>query len=286
MNIKHKDFIVSNVIAVVFTILIVLIVNNILTSKFGFDQANFVPITVFLLFLGAGIYFFISKQLIDPLFKSDQKIQDLIRETLHEINTPVATIQMNAKMLSNKISDEKSLSRLNRIEQSCNNLLELYNQMEYGIKEQIDNVTVEKFDLNDIILKSCDKFKDIKKQKNITIQYENISFLVNCDKNGFEKVIDNLISNGIKYNKEDGNIFISLKENILIIKDTGVGIDTKNLFSIFDKYFQEDSNKSGIGLGLSIVKGYCDKYKIDIKIDSKVGEGTAFFLDLKEIAWQ
>ncbi len=286
MNIKHKDFLISNIIVVVFTILIVLIANNILTVKFGFDKDSFLPITVFLILLGASIYYFLSKQLFDPLFKSDKNIQNLIKETLHEINTPVATIQMNSKMLANKITDEKGKARLKRIDDSCENLLNLYNHMEYSIKEHIDSVTLEKFDLNDIILKSKDKFKDIKKQKNININYEPKSLVLYGDKNGLERVIDNLISNGIKYNNIDGAINISIEGSVLKISDTGIGIDTKNLFSIFDKYYQEDSSQSGMGLGLSIVKGYCDKHTIDIKIDSHVGEGTTFFLDLKGIIWQ
>ncbi len=271
---------------VVFTILIVLIVNNVLTVKFGFDKESFLPITFFLIFLGAFIYYFLSKQLFDPLFKSDKNIQNLIKETLHEINTPVATIQMNSKMLSNKISDEKGKARLKRIDDSCKNLLNLYTQMEYSIKEHIDSVTLEKFDINEVILKSVDKFKDIKKQKNIKINYDPKSLLLYGDKNGLERVLDNLISNGIKYNQQEGLIDISIEGHVLKIKDTGIGIDTKNLFSIFDKYYQEDSSQSGIGLGLSIVKGYCDKHTIDIKIDSKVGEGTTFFLDLKGVLWQ
>lgn len=267
----------------VFTILIVLIVNNVLTSQFGFNQATFVPITIFLLLLGAGIYFFVSKQILDPLFKSDQNIQELIRQTLHELNTPVATIQMNSKMLANKIDDEKARSRLKRIDQSCENLLELYNQMEYELKTQIDSVNIETFDINDIILHSWDKFKDIKKQKSIKINYDPKSFNIACDKKGFEKAIDNLLSNAIKYNKQNGFIDIKLKDDTLIIKDTGIGIETKHLFTIFDKYYQENSSASGVGLGLSIVKGYCDKYKIQIKLDSKVDKGTTFYLNLKEV---
>ena len=281
MNIKQKDFLISNIIVVIFTILLVLITNNFLTTQFGFNKNTFVPITLFLLVFGALLYYFLSKQLLEPLFKSEQKIQDVIKETLHELNTPVATIQLNTKMLQKKITDEKSISRLSRIEQSCDNLLNLYTQMEYNIKEQIDSINVDSFDINTIIKKSCDKFKDIK--KDIDIGYDNSSLVVNADINGFERIMDNLISNAIKYNKPDGKVTISIKNNTLSITDTGIGIDTKNLFHIFDKYYQENTLNNGIGLGLNMVKAYCDKHKIDIKIDSKVDIGTTFYLDLKEI---
>ena len=281
MNPKQKEFLISNIIVVVFTILLVLIANNFLTTKFGFDKHTFIPITLFLLIFGAILYYFLSKQLLEPLFKSEQKIQDLIKETLHELNTPVATIQLNTKMLQKKITDEKNISRLGRIEHSCENLLNLYSQMEYNIKEQIDIVHCEPFDLGAVIVKSCDKFKDIK--KDIKIEFDNISLVINADINGFERVVDNLISNAIKYNKPDGKVIISIKENTLSISDTGIGIDTKNLFHVFDKYYQENSLSGGIGLGLNMIKAYCDKYKIDIKIDSKVDIGTTIYLDLKEV---
>ncbi|MEA3512956.1 MAG: HAMP domain-containing sensor histidine kinase [Campylobacterota bacterium] len=225
------------------------------------------------------MYYFLSKELFEPLFKSDESIQNHIKETLHELNTPVATIAMNSKILQKKEQDEKNILRLNRIDESCENLLNLYKQMEYNIKEQIDTVIIEVFDIDEVIVKSIDKFKDIK--KDITISYEKSSLTIRSDINGMEKVIDNLISNGIKYNKSNGTINISIQNNILKIEDTGIGIDTKELFHIFDKYYQENRLNNGIGLGLNIVKNYCDKYKIDIKIDSKLDVGTTFYLDLK-----
>ena len=284
MNIKQKDFLISNMIVVVFTILIVLVVYNFITTRFSFNQDNFLPISLFVLILGGVLYYFLSAQLFEPLFKSEENIENQIKETLHELNTPVATIQINSKILQKKESDEKNISRLKRIDESCDILLNLYNQMEYNIKEQIDSVSIDEFDVDDIIEKSIIKHNDIKGY--ITITYEKKPFLIVADKNGFERVIDNLLSNAIKYNKKDGKIIITLENDILKIEDTGVGIDTKNLFQIFDKYYQENSLSSGIGLGLNIIKAYCDRYKIDIKIDSKKDEGTIFSLNLEGVKWQ
>lgn len=281
LNSKFKDYQVSNTIVVTFTILIVLIINNFLTVNFGFTKDNFILITISLLIIGAVVYSFLSSQLILELFKSDDDIQAHIKETLHELNTPVATIQMNIKILEKKETDLKNIQRLNRISTSCENLLDLYNQMEYNIKEKIDKVTIEKFDIDSAIKTSIDKFQDIKKE--ITIEHQLSSLVVNCDKNGFIRIMDNLISNSIKYNKQNGSINISITKNMLSIKDTGIGIDTNSLFDVFGIYYQEDNTRKGVGLGLNMVKSYCDKYKIDIKIDSQIGIGTTFYLDLNEI---
>ena len=284
MNIKQKDFLISNLIVVIFTILIVLVAYNFITTRFTFDQTNFLPITLFLLVLGAVLYYFLSAQLFDPLFKSEENIENHIKETLHELNTPVATIQINSKILQKKENDDKNVARLKRIDESCEILLNLYNQMEYNIKEQINNVNIEEFDIGEIIEKSIIKHNDL--IGNIKITYDKKAFMIVSDKNGFERVVDNLLSNAIKYNKKDGKIIISLENDILKIEDSGVGIDTKNLFHIFDKYYQENSFSSGIGLGLNIIKAYCDRYKIDIKIDSQKDKGSIFYLNLKGVKWQ
>ncbi len=285
MSTRQKDFLISNIIAVGFTLLITLVLFSMLISIFEFNQETFYPITFVLLFFGISVYYFVTKKLFVNLFKNEKEIDSLIKETLHELNTPVATIEMNVKMLKKGLDkDEKATQRLKRIEKACENLFELYNHMEYSLKEQIETVHSEEFDLKEIVDISCKKFETV--SKDITILNNVDSFMIDCDRNGMQKVIDNLLSNAIKYNDPKGKIILNLENNIFSISDTGIGIDTKHLFHIFDKYFQEDSSHKGIGLGLNIVKKYCDKYKIDIKIDSQKDEGTTFYLDLKGVVWQ
>ncbi len=279
MNTKYKDFYISNYIIIIFTILIILILNNFIIEIFGFNKNNFLIVTVVLMTIGVVLYHFLSKQLFEILFKSDRDIESHIKETLHELNTPVATIQMNTKILLKKEQNDKNINRLVRIEESCDNLLTLYNQMEYNIKEQIDKVNIESFEIDEVLTKSINKFQDIK--NNIQIHYDTIDLIINTDKNGFERIINNLISNAIKYNNPNGTITIKMQNSILSIADTGIGIDTKSLFHIFDKYYQENNLNTGIGLGLNMVKAYCDKYKINIKIDSTLNKGSIFYLDLK-----
>jgi signal transduction histidine kinase len=285
LSTRQKDFLISNIIAVGFTVLITLVLFNMLLGIFEFNQETFYPITFLLLLFGMGTYYFITKTLFLNLFKSEKKIDNLIKQTLHELNTPVATIEMNVKMLQKKIpQDEKMLKRLSRIEQSCENLLELYNQMEYSLKEQIETIHNEQFDFATIVQNSCQKFEAL--SKDMVVENKVGELYIYCDKNGIQRVVDNLLSNAIKYNKPNGKIVLELQNNIFSIEDSGIGIDTKHLFYIFDKYYQEDNTTKGIGLGLNIVKSYCDKYKIDIKIDSKKEVGTIFYLDLEGVLWQ
>ena len=92
------------------------------------------------------------------------------------------------------------------------------------------------------------------------------------------RIIDNNISNAIKYSKDSSNIEIFLhKENNkikLMFKDEGIGIKDKS--KIFERYYRGDKITGGFGIGLSIVKNICVKNKIEIKVESQVNKGTTF----------
>ncbi len=278
MNYKKKNFLITNSIIVLFVLLLSLVLNHFLTSIFGFNQDTFIVITVSVLIFGLGFYLLLSKSIFEPLFKSDENLQKTVKETIHELNIPISTINLNTQMLEKKITDEKALKRLNRIKLASNELLKLYENMEYHIKKEIDKIDITTFNLKQLILKSLTKFEDLKKDIKINVDVENIS--ITSDVNGFEKMLDNLISNALKYNlTQNGIIDIKFKDNNLYIFNTGKEIDTKNLFIIFERYFQEDSSKDGFGLGLNIVKEFCDRNKIAIKIvPSK--DGNTFILNL------
>lgn len=281
MNSKKRDFLISISIIFTFSLIIILYLNYYFISLFGLNQENFVYVIIPLVIVGLGIFLSFSMSVLKPLFKSDEKLEQSIKETIHELNIPVSTIKMNTQLLQKTITDEKSLKRLERITQASNNLLKLYENMEYNLKKEIDKIDKQEFYLDEIILKSCDKFDDIKKDTKIEVNIPNI--LVLSDINGFEKTMDNLISNAIKYNvKENPIVEISYKNFVLSIFNTGEQIDTKNLFIVFDKYFQEDSTKDGFGLGLAMVKEFCDKNKIAINIDT-LEKGNRFNLNLKNI---
>jgi signal transduction histidine kinase len=281
LNSKKKDFLISISIIFTFTLIIILYLNYFFISKFGLNQDNFIYIIIPLLLVGLGIFLSFSLSILKPLFKSDDKLELSLKETIHELNIPVSTIKMNTQLLEKTITDEKSLKRLDRIKQASNNLLKLYENMEYNIKKEIDKIDKQEVYLDEIIHTCCNKFDDIKKDTQIIVSVPNIKLFT--DLNGFEKTIDNLISNAIKYNvKENPIVKITYKDGVLSIFNKGEKIDTKNLFIIFDKYFQEDSSKDGFGLGLSMVKEFCDKNKITINIDT-LEQGNSFNLNLKNI---
>jgi signal transduction histidine kinase len=221
----------------------------------------------------------LSSSEIDDIIEGDKNLKNFVDQTLHELNTPIATIKANLLMLQKSNQQPKDKKRLERIEFATKNLQKLYRDIEYEIKDKIEQIDDITFDLKELIENSIFKFKDIK--KDIQIEANILPKNITCDKNGFERVVDNLISNAIKYNKKDGFLKIYMNNNYLIFEDSGIGIDTKNLFIVFEKSFQENPSTKGFGIGLSIVKSYCDKYNINIKIDTQKEIGTKISLDLK-----
>ncbi len=271
---KKTLFFIFNILIVI----LVLIINNYLIHFFiNFNSIYFIS---FIVFICTFIYFALSKTIVDDIFKLDNKLKEKIEKTMHEINTPVATIQINTELLENKLTNIQNRKRLSRINKACDNLLKLYEDMEYYIKKEIDNIQIVSFDLKKSLLNCVEKFEDLK--NNITICVDIKSIVITTDKNGFESMITNLISNSIKHNKLISNINIKLQNNILIFQDDGEGISTQDLYQVFDKYFQSNESSKGFGIGLNMVKEFCDEQKLTIKINSSKN-GTSFHINLTNI---
>jgi len=90
--------------------------------------------------------------------------------------------------------------------------------------------------------------------------------------------MNNLISNAIKYNKRNGTVGIQLREGLLVIWDTGIGMNEEKIPFMFDRYMRFNNSEGGFGVGLSIVKKILDEYHISIEVESTEGEGTRMVL--------
>lgn len=225
--------------------------------------------------------YYLAKIISKPLFDAQMAMEKYIKSTLHELNIPVATIDANVKLLQNTLKDEKNLKRLQRISQASANLEDLYNELEYLLRKENRSIEPEEFELSEFLDRIVKKFDDIKKEIKITLSCP-VRY-IQCDKRGFAKAVENLISNAITFNKKDGFVRIEFQNNKLCIEDSGIGIENKNLFSIFERYYREDGGIFGHGIGLSIVKEFCDDNNVDIKISSQKNIGTKICLDLKHL---
>ncbi len=208
----------------------------------------------------------------------------------HELRTPVTLIlgPVEDLIASNKI-DKNELKKLNYIKKSSQHLLNLINQLMEFRKTESENrkLHVRKGEIDilveEVALKYCEL--NTNDQIKINLNIKDGDYVLLFDAEVITIVLDNLISNAIKYTREgfvniglnrvdkDGKSFVEI-----VIKDTGIGIHKDVLPSVFDRYFQEKrvSKVAGTGIGLALVKKLTDLHDAEITVESVPDEGTVF----------
>ena len=222
---------------------------------------------------------FISKLAVDPLAEYVHELQNLSKETLHELNLPISTITATTQLLSKNCNDEKVLKRIGRIDSACNMLKERYNELDYLIKMQTNQDVKEEFFVDKLVKERVAFVKKIYPQMNFRLSLEEMQIF--GDKKGLSKVIDNIIDNGVKYSQNSKNIDIEVHNNGIKIKDYGIGLDEVEIVRIFDNYYQSNKNMQGFGIGLNLVKRFCEKNDIELIFRSEKNIGTTVELKFK-----
>ena len=247
----------------------------------GFSEKNFLIAGLLVLLLAAGWGYIISSHLLAPKAELDANLSQLSSEILHELNIPLATIKANTSMLKKRLKEEeKSLKRLERIEASSDRLERLYEELAYSIKKEIHPIEKEEVLLGSLLRERIDTFESFKRNR---FEMNVNDLTIRVDRIGFEKMIDNLLMNAMKYSDKDAPVRVILEENILMIIDEGIGMDETELVKVYERYYQGDSRKEGEGIGLALVKAYCDAEGIEIQITSEKGKGTDISLDLGRV---
>lgn len=235
-------------------------------------------VLVLLMMIGWG--YLLIGVIFKPTQERENRLLSLTTDIIHELNIPLSTIKANSLMLKKSLNDEKSLKRLQRIDDASVRLKKLYDELVYTITKEIKPIEKEKFNINTLLQ---DRIIFFKEQKRNPFDLKDFMFEIKVDKIGFEQIIDNLISNAMKYSSKDKMISIYLEDEILFIEDRGIGMSTTELLRLYERYFQADEKKVGEGIGLSLVKEYCEYENIEIKIDSSKEIGTKIMLDLSKV---
>jgi signal transduction histidine kinase len=246
----------------------------------GFTEQNFFIASIGVLIVAYGWGYILATDLLAPKKEIDEKLSHLSKEILHELNIPLATIQANSSMLKKRLSDDKSLKRLDRIDAASIRLRRLYDELVYSINKEIHSIEREEFTLDDIISERVAILREFGRNS-FELAVDN--HLLIADKIGFEQMIDNLLNNAMKYSDRHSSIIVTTEGTTLKIRDNGIGIDEAELVEIFERYYQADSRQQGEGIGLALVKSYCDEMNIKIIIQSKKDHGTTVILDLQQL---
>ena len=248
------------------------------------DDKEWLERTVKTIFIYGSIFFifmlvigyFLLKLFLKPMRDSLHLLDTFIKDTTHEPNTPVSTILTNIELIDKEKMEDKALVKIiNRVEIGAKTISNIYDDLTYLMLNNKIISHNQDIELKELIKQRVEYFSSLLDMKKIEVVLRLESNVVlHIDSKKISKLIDNILSNAIKYNKIGGFIFITLKEDSLSIKDTGKGIKKEYIDLMFERYARFDSAVGGFGIGLNIVKMICDEYNLTIKIDSEVGRWT------------
>lgn len=226
-------------------------------------------ILIFVFILLISIFF--AMYSMRPMKEALTLLETFLKDLIHDLNTPATSILLNTKLLR-KRGDFKEIER---IELSAKTISSLYKNLEFINPKDI--IKDESFSIKKLV---DDKIELLEKlYPKVTFEKSQEDLNIKSNKNGVDRIIDNLLTNACKYNKKNGKVIINIEDNILIIEDTGVGIkDTKK---VFKRYYKE--NENGLGIGMNIVKNLCDILEIQIHIKSEISKGTKVTLVFPKI---
>ena len=212
------------------------------------------------------IAYFIIRLSLRPLYKRIDFLNGFIRDTTHEINTPLSVILMSIEMF--ETDPQKYLNNIKTASKTISTLYEDLTLVKFGGEE--DNAVMT-FNLSELVRDRLSYFGLNLEQKNINLNAQIAEVQLRSSYKKVRKIIDNLLSNAIKYCDENGDVGVNLTPSALTISNGGAGIAKENLSRIFDLYARFDERNGGFGIGLHIVKTFCDELGFKISCKSKEG---------------
>lgn len=214
----------------------------------------------------------------------------------HELKTPLSLIISLLNRLMSTAKNTQSKKQVEVIHQNAMRLSSLVNQIIDSSHEATfkDDVLLSKLEIVEFSRSIFNMYKETFEKRGIDMRFKtNISTLyINVDIFKMESVINNLLSNAGKFSEKDGIITLELYyDNVenesqlsLTVSDTGIGIPSKDIPYVFDRFYQSENNlyknKDGSGIGLAMVKKYTELHHGTIDLDSEVGKGTAITITL------
>lgn len=228
--------------------------------------------------------------------EQDEIKREFLANISHEFKTPVNIIYSAIQIqdLKKNCNDINEILKFNSIiKQNCHSLIRLIDNFIDSSK-----VTEQKYNLNLKCLNIVSLVENITmsiicfaEMKGIEVVFdtEEEEFFALADKDLFERGILNILSNSIKYNKENGkiNVFVRrIEDNIIIeVQDSGIGIPKEKQKCIFNRYERVKSSKEGSGLGLNILQEIVKKFNGEIKLESEEGVGTKVTLIIPRVEY-
>lgn len=223
--------------------------------------------------------FFLVKLVLRPIRDNLHMLDNFIKDTTHELNTPISTILTNIETLNDTNCDEKSMKKLQRIRTASKSISNLYEDLVYLLLNDKVSSQNEQLNISSILDQRVQYFSEMATAKKLTLDVkikDDVYF--NANNRKIERLFDNILSNAIKYTNKETTIKVILTQSSLSVSDEGNGMSKDELNNIFKRYHRFDKIQGGFGIGYSIIKAIIDEYNIKINIDSTLNKGTEVIL--------
>lgn len=232
--------------------------------------------------------------LLDRIETAVEREKQFTSDASHELRTPLTVIKGTLEVLIRKPRDHAEYEeKINFCVTEVNRLNHLVDQLLLlaRFENQKQTLKTEKVYLNALFLDTIARYSTVIQSKKITVLTEfDQDYYLETDNYLFSIVINNLISNALKYSNQNGNLEVTIKTMDSKIEcqitDSGIGIPAEDLEKIFNQFYRSKSTNhpeiKGTGLGLSIVKRLCSLLNINIAITSQENSGTTVILRLFE----
>ncbi|MGG0720567.1 ATP-binding protein [Robertmurraya massiliosenegalensis] len=231
---------------------------------------------------------------ITEIKKLEQVRKDFVANVSHELKTPVTSIKGFTETLLDGAKEDKEtlenflriiLEESDRLQSLILDLLELSKIEQQGYTLAIRDVNMNQL-LEEMLPILCQKADE--KEIELILEPLEKEITIDGDYYRLKQIFINLISNAISYSLQGGRVTISMKEGLnsvtVSISDTGIGIAQEEIPRIFERFYRVDKarsrNSGGTGLGLAIVKHLVEAHKGKISVESKLGKGTTFTIEL------
>lgn len=229
------------------------------------------------------------------LTKLEQLRKDLIANVSHELRTPLSLIKGYAETIRDVSGDNQEkrakqigiiIEESDRLSNMVEDILNL-SQIEAGY----NNLQITRFKIKDTLARVLQRYELLSESTGVAIVLKNSSeALVTADEHRIEQVLYNLLNNAFNHSQAGGRVSVTASESAtkvrIEISDLGEGIPESELTSIWDRFYKVDKTgqrkKAGTGLGLAIVKSILTAHQFGYGVESKVGEGTTFWVELNK----
>jgi signal transduction histidine kinase len=229
----------------------------------------------------------------ESLDKYEKTRQEFIANISHDIRSPLTSIRGFIEAIyDGTIPPEEHNHYLKIVIEETQRLSKLANDLVDLSRMQAGAMTLDRcdFDINNLIRESLDMMEPRFMDKNLYADavFDEESTMVNADPEKIKRVLQNLIDNAIKFTDEEGSITVETKVNKakaeVYVKDTGKGISDEEMKHVFERFFKADASrgldKSGVGLGLSIVKEFIKAHDETVEVHQRPEGGTEFVFTL------